>query len=339
MRNRYSSEVTLPSGIVRSRFSTRSLSRSEQVLAWRGRVGHVVDVPPSREQLEAGFVGHIDRFDVGGLVFTDCSTDAMVLERSVARVSTDARRDYAFHLFIEGGLGNLQGMHRKRTAADVLQGIVALDMSQPFKADRTACRVLSLFVPWATVEAALPDAGSIHGRAVQPDSPLGRMILEHVAATARDMSRLDPQGAADALSAAAELLLAAFREEARLTGAERASVQAAVMGQVRRYVDANLHNAELTPTSVVEALHLKRATIYRWFEHEGGLGTYIRNRRLREAADELVHFPQLQVAEIAYGMGFKSASDFTRAFRRAFSMSPLDMRARAFELQRDDALA
>jgi AraC-like DNA-binding protein len=84
---------------------------------------------------------------------------------------------------------------------------------------------------------------------------------------------------------------------------------------------------------VVQTLQLKRATIYRWFEHEGGLGAYIRNRRLREAADELVRYPHVQVAEIAFGLGFQSASDFTRAFRRAFDMSPQDMRARALDLQ------
>jgi AraC-like DNA-binding protein len=35
------------------------------------------------------------------------------------------------------------------------------------------------------------------------------------------------------------------------------------------------------------------------------------------------------VADIAYGAGFKSASDFTRAFRRAFDMAPQDFRAAA----------
>jgi hypothetical protein len=33
------------------------------------------------------------------------------------------------------------------------------------------------------------------------------------------------------------------------------------------------------------------------------------------------------VIEIAYGLGFKSASDFTRAFRRAYDMAPQDFRA------------
>jgi AraC-like DNA-binding protein len=106
------------------------------------------------------------------------------------------------------------------------------------------------------------------------------------------------------------------------------------MSQVRAYVEANLNQPDLSPSSVVDALQLKRATIYRWFEHEGGLGAYIRNRRLREAADELVRFPGLQVIDIAYGLGFRSASDFTRAFRRAYGMSPQDARIRALELQR-----
>jgi AraC-like DNA-binding protein len=36
--------------------------------------------------------------------------------------------------------------------------------------------------------------------------------------------------------------------------------------------------------------------------------------------------------EIADGLGFKGASNFSRAFRRAFDMSTQDMRAWAFEL-------
>jgi AraC-like DNA-binding protein len=330
--NESTRDATAGSGIVTTRFSTHSLAASEQLLAWRSRVGHAVDVPPSNRQLAEGFAGHIDLYAVGGMTFTDCSTDALTLERPVARVSTDSRRDFVFHVFLDGEIGNVTGMHRKRSAAEPARGIVAFDMNQPFRHERPACRLLSVFVPRDIVEAGLPDAGSIHGRIVQQGTPLGRLILDHAAAISRDMPKLDRHGATDALTAGAQLLIAAFRKESRLTGAGRASLQVAVMGQVRRYVEANLHQGNLTPTSVVEELQLKRATIYRWFEHEGGLGTYIRNRRLREAADELIRFPHLQVTEIAYGLGFRSASDFTRAFRRAFDISPQDMRARAVEL-------
>jgi AraC-like DNA-binding protein len=325
------------SAISTSRFSTHALAAEEQFLAWRQRVGHVVDVPPSKEQVARGFRGEIDLYAVGGIVFTDCSTDSMLLERSVARVSTDSRRDYAFQLFVEGEIGHVTGMRKKRSAPVSVQGIVALDLNQPFRAERPECRLLSLFIPSAIVDEELRDGAAIHGRIVQQGSPLTGLVLDHLAAVAREIPTLDPAAAAEALHAGAQLMVAAFRKEARLTGASRAAVQAAVMGQVRRYVEANLHEGDLTPTRVVQALQLKRATIYRWFEHEGGLGAYIRNRRLREAADELVRFPHFQVTEIAYGLGFQSASDFTRAFRRAFDMSPQDMRARALDLQYGNA--
>jgi AraC-like DNA-binding protein len=321
------------SAISTSRFSTRGLAADQQFLAWRQRVGHVVDAPPSKEQVAGGFDGEIDLYAVGGMVFTDCSTDSMRLERSVARVSTDTRRDYAFQLFLEGEVGHVSGMRKKRSDVGAVQGIVAFDLNQPFRAERPKCRLLSLFVPASVVDEGLRDGAGIHGRIVQKQSPLAGVVLDHLAAVAREIPSLDPACAIDALHAGAQLLLAAFRKAARLSGADRAALQAVLMGQVRRYVEANLHHDDLTPTSVVQALQLKRATIYRWFEHEGGLGAYIRNRRLREAADELVRFPHLQVAEIAYGLGFKSPSDFTRAFRRAFDMSPQDMRARAFDLR------
>jgi AraC-like DNA-binding protein len=316
-----------------SSFSTRALAVDQQVLAWRTRVGHAVDVPPSNRQLVEGFGANIDLYAIGETIFTDVRTDAMVLERPVARVSTDSRRDYVFHLYVEGETGNVTGMRKKRSAPGSVQGVVAFDMNQPFRVDRPACRVLNLFVPRPTVETHLPESESIHGRIVQFGSPLARLALDHFVATRKILPTLAPREAADALNDGAQLLLAAFRQDTSLTGAGRAALQAALLGRVRRFVEANLHQADLTPTSVVEALQLKRATIYRWFEHEGGLGAYIRHRRLREAADELVRFPQLQVTEIAYGLGFKSASDFTRAFRRAFDISPQDMRARALALQ------
>lgn len=319
-----------------NRFSTHGLAPNEQFLAWRQRVGHVVDAPPSKEQIAHGFRGEIDLYAVGGMVLTDCRTEAMLLERSVARISTDQRRDHVFHLFVEGEVGHITGMRKKRSEPGSVPGIVALDLNQPFRVERPECRLLSLFVPASLVDEQLRDGVGIHGRIVRNETPLAGLALRHLAALAHEIASLDAAAAIDALQTGRQLLVAAFRKEAHLTGADRAALQSALMAQVRRYIDANLHQGDLTPEHVVQALPLKRATIYRWFEHEGGLGAYIRHRRLREAADELVRFPQLQVSEIAYGLGFGSASDFTRAFRRAFDMSPQDLRARALELRLTD---
>jgi len=86
------------------------------------------------------------------------------------------------------------------------------------------------------------------------------------------------------------------------------------------------HDGDLSPDRVVELLGLSRPTVYRLFQHEGGLGAYIRHVRLRAAAEELVAWPGVPVQDIAYAHGFTSASDFTRAFRRAYGIPPQEIR-------------
>jgi AraC-like DNA-binding protein len=319
--------------ITRSSFSTRELSADAQILAWRQRVGHVVDVPPSAAQLRDGFGANIDAYVVGKIKLTDARTDAMTLDRSLARVSTDALTDYAFHLFIEGDAGIVTRTRQKPGAADGDKSIIAFDLTQPFHVERPACRVLTLFLPRDVVDAGLPDGESIHGRTLSTSTPLGQLVQSHIAAIGQELPTAGATDAVEKMHAGAELILAGFRKVSHLNGVNRAAVQTVVMGQVRRFIEANLHDSDLTPTYVVDALKLKRATIYRWFEHEGGLGAYIRQRRLRMAATELVRFPQLPVIDIAYGLGFKSASDFTRAFRRAFDTSPKDFRLQTLGLR------
>jgi AraC-like DNA-binding protein len=125
------------------------------------------------------------------------------------------------------------------------------------------------------------------------------------------------------------LLGAAFGKQARLSGNARAAMRAAAFSEVRRYIRANVHQASLTADSLLATLNISRASLYRMFEHEGGIVAYIRKCRLREAADELVRYPQMAVMDIAYGLGFRNGSDFTRAFRRLYGMTPQDFRMQA----------
>src|ERR1700722_19844647 len=110
----------LKDGIAHSHFSVLAGPPQRQLLAWRERVGHVIDVLPSRSDLEKPFHASIDRYQVGTLVFTDCRSDLMVLERSLARISVDKVRDFVFHVFLEGGIENLAvPTNRRHSSASV----------------------------------------------------------------------------------------------------------------------------------------------------------------------------------------------------------------------------
>jgi len=289
-------------------------------------LSHFLDVPISRQQLADGFSGTIDSYRVADLTFMDCRTDPVSQTRSVARISTDSVRQFVFHVAVEGRIETGAGPHPKRTALQSAPGILALDMNQPMHMERSACRVQALFLPRELLESVLPEAESIHGRVIEYHSPLARMIPAHLADLCRNMPTMSAQEAYDAMHTCALLIAAAFGKETRLTGNARAAVRTAMFADARRYIDANLGQMELTPESVLAASQLSRPTLYRLFEPEGGLAAYIRNRRLHEAAYELHRYPNKAIVEIAYGVGFNSASDFSRAFRRAYDMSPSDFR-------------
>jgi AraC-like DNA-binding protein len=307
-------------------FSTASESPQQQLLAWRNRIAHILDVPVSRRQQTDGFQGSIDSFRYADLTFMDCRTDAISQSRTAARISTDNARQFVFHVLVDGQIETSTGLHPKRVANQATPGILALDMGQPMRMDRTGCRLLALFLPRELMASVLPEPESIHGKVIQYDSPLARMIPGYLAELSQRRQPVDSGHAYHALRTCVLLMAAAFGRQARLTGGARAAARAAVFGTVRRYIDANLHEPDLSPESVLLASQLSRPTLYRLFEHEGGLATYIRNRRLIQATEELRRYPNKAVIEIAYGLGFNSPSDFNRAFRRAYDMSPLEFR-------------
>ncbi|WP_321962021.1 AraC family transcriptional regulator [Paraburkholderia sp. J7] len=316
-------------GIAHNHFSVQGEPPERRLLAWRDRVGHLIDVVPSRSALERPFQASIDRYAVNNLVFTDCRSDLLVLERSQARISTDRVRDFVFHVFLEGGVENVVTRASQRDSTPSPASILALDLNQAIRMQRQACRVITFFVPGELVQKVFPDPEAIHGRMLHASMPLVPLITEHVATLSGRIASLSAAEADGAIREAAELLVAAFGRQAGLNGDTRAAARAAMFAQVRRYIQAHLTESDLSPESVLNALALPRPTLYRLFQHEGGLGAYIRNLRLRRAADELVRYSHVTVIEIAYGLGFKSASDFTRAFRRAYDMAPQDFRALA----------
>ncbi|MDN7179008.1 helix-turn-helix domain-containing protein [Caballeronia sp. SEWSISQ10-4 2] len=317
------------SEIVYQHFSTHNDATKNQMLAWQERTSHILDVPVTRAQIADGFRGTIDSYRADDLVFMYCRTDPLVQMRSVARISTDNVRDFVFHVAMEGSIETVTGLYPQNKAMQSVPGILALDMNQPMRMERPSCHVAAFFLPRAMVESILPGAESIHGRVVEYTSPLARMIPAQLATLCRSLHTMSPDEAHGALRTCAHLIVAAFGKETGLAGNVRAAARAAMFDTARRYIEANLHEPALSPQSVLGVSQLPRPTLYRLFEHEGGLATYIRNRRLREAADELLRFPNKAVVEIAYGLGFKSPADFNHAFRRAYDMPPRDFRARA----------
>ncbi len=95
---------------------------------------------------------------------------------------------------------------------------------------------------------------------------------------------------------------------------------------LRSFILERLYDSELTIDRICSAFGASRATIYREFEREGGIGRYIRIHRLHRAMLDLTMTGRERggISEIATRYGYREASTFTRAFRRHFGALPSD---------------
>ncbi|MHC2089024.1 helix-turn-helix transcriptional regulator [Methylobacterium sp. CM6244] len=75
--------------------------------------------------------------------------------------------------------------------------------------------------------------------------------------------------------------------------------------------------------TLITQFGLSRATLYRLFEHEGGVASYIRERRLLRAMKLLgAAGGRPRISSVAYATGFSDEKTFSRAFRRRFGFLP-----------------
>ncbi|MEU7472720.1 helix-turn-helix domain-containing protein [Streptomyces sp. NPDC044984] len=99
--------------------------------------------------------------------------------------------------------------------------------------------------------------------------------------------------------------------------------------RVHAYVDRHLADVDLTPASVAAAHHVSLRYLQRLFEEQGaGVATWIRNRRLDRCRRDLAdpRLAERPVRAVAARWGFTRPSDFSRAFRREYGLSPLEFR-------------
>ncbi len=314
--------------VIRQAFSVASESTQLQVLAWRDYLARILDMPVAKSQVARGFRGELDTYVLQDMIYMDSRTDPMSQARTAACISSDNMRDYCFHVVMEGIAETEVGSSNSCKSKQFVPGVLALDMNQTMRMKRpTRARVLAFFLPRAVVESAIPGAESLHGKVVAYASPLACLLRGHLHAVCGALPTMSDVEVDQALHIAAELIMATYSKEASQSRSARAAARAAMLGRIKRHIDTQLHSHELAPETVLSRFPLARATLYRLFEQEGGLQAYIRNCRLREAADELVRTRSVTIADIGGRLGFSYAADFTRAFRRAYGMAPQEFRA------------
>jgi AraC-like DNA-binding protein len=103
---------------------------------------------------------------------------------------------------------------------------------------------------------------------------------------------------------------------------------------IRAFIRQNLHDPDLSPPAVAGAHHISLSYLHRIFQRHGqgeSVSAYIRRQRLKGACRDLADssLRSTPVHAVAARWGFSRASDFNRAFRTAYDITPTEFRLRA----------
>lgn len=98
--------------------------------------------------------------------------------------------------------------------------------------------------------------------------------------------------------------------------------------QLKKFVDYNLSDPELTPAKIAQVFKITPRYMHRIFAEYGSgmetVGQYMLNRRLEECTYRFQdqNAAHLKITDIAFSLGFNSMTHFSRVFKEKYGASP-----------------
>ena len=95
------------------------------------------------------------------------------------------------------------------------------------------------------------------------------------------------------------------------------------LSQLNEEIEKHIADENFSVESLTDIFNISRSHLQRKLKAIGGVtpGDYLRNYRLRKACQLLLE-TDMRVNEVAYSVGFSTASYFTRVFQKAYGILP-----------------
>ncbi|MBZ6079107.1 helix-turn-helix domain-containing protein [Microvirga puerhi] len=313
-----------PPALTPLRFSTRQLAPRDQFAAWAAYIAPLLDVKlPDDMSLDAGFqVDHVV-WNLGRLLLVQQSADAYSFERSIEKLRASPIDHWCIILPRSGTMWTeIDG----RVAKSQVNCVDIKSLGRPFRGRTIKAEYIFLHVP-RDLFSNTPHLLEISNNVVVSGS-LAEMLVEYVMTVEARLSSLTEEELPLVVQAMREMIISCMIPIAGRIKVSTKQSSLALMERARQHVQDNLASAQLSPLSLSRVLGISRTQLYSLFETSGGVARYIQKKRLLAGHAALSNPSQRSsIGEIAEQVGFSSAADFSRAFKREFGYSPSDARS------------
>ena len=257
--------------------------------------------------------------------------DRRLRDVSHQRLNPRVRRDGFEHFTVQL---NLEGEFHASGGdgfARVKPGeVVLMDMTKPMRSFTPAAHIITASIAREVVESAATTVDDLHGLILPASS--SALLADYMRSLTHHAAALSNETSAPAVRAFAELLGFAIDPSRTRIMSEKTVLDHVRREAAKRFIEAYIGSVDLDLDAIGRATGVSRATLYRVFEGHGGVGKYIRTRRLAKLRALLADISERRpLSELATICGFSSESHCSRAFQDAFDMRPGEFR-RNFEV-------
>lgn len=301
--------------------STEEVDPTCRVDFWREVNCLFADVTPQAQE-DHHVYGVIEAQHFGSMATASIASSPQMFVRDQRLITLSNLDHYLIQYITEGEMivDCQSGLHKIREG-----DICILDLTKPYAIRATSGKRINTMLPREIVEGRRLGQ-SMHGVFIRSRDPLGATLRQLLVELQRGDIRGDD--AEVAMNAISILLPGICSRDEFISNSMAGSLSQTLQRRITSFIQENIASPNLGVDTLMRQFRVSRSHIYRSFESEGGLATYIRNVRLNTAYRCLARnsFQQKSISSIAFEHGFKSSSQFSRAFRKRFGLPPKEVK-------------
>jgi AraC-like DNA-binding protein len=308
-------------------FSTIGLDQHRKLAHWNDYATDSFNPLVSDPADVRTFNGSISRTKIGDMTVADVYSDAQIVRHSHAHVARTRQSMFFLQLQMEGESINRQN---GREACLKAGDFALCDSTRQYEiVFPGANRMLVLGIPDIKLRRHIACPESLVAIPMQASNGVCGLLsrlLRHFWVECTEA--LDEATAGRITVAILDLMGAAYADIGR-TQPDRLSLATAHRIRIINYIEAHLHDPELTPTRIAAACKMTPRYLHHLFsDRDETVARYIVRRRLDECARALVCGAQRSrtITAIAFDYGFNSPTHFGRVFRAKFGLTPREYR-------------
>ncbi len=281
----------------------------------------------------AGFRAEIASVDFGPVQMSTFAYSPVAARRSTAHVRQGDPEEYQLALITNGSIRTAQHGSESVISGDLVLTDTSRPMENHSSSDRGPISVIMLQIPRADLPLHPDKVDRVLARRIPAGEGTGAVLAGFLATLLDHGPRCRPEELPRLGHIALDLATACLSQQLGALGEAPAEARAQVVRQrVRRFIENNLGDPDLTPQVVADRHHISLRSLHALFHDQPlGVAARIRRDRLERARTDLARgdLRGLPVQAIAARWGFASATAFSRAFRAAYGTTPTEHRANA----------